>query len=99
VSRDDLLARVRAGSVSVIDVRPPEEFAAGHIPGARSIPIDELEVRLAELPSGREIVAYCRGPFCLYAATAVTVLRRRGYEARRLEDGFPEWRVAEFPVA
>jgi rhodanese-related sulfurtransferase/DNA-binding transcriptional ArsR family regulator len=99
VSRDDLLARVRAGSVTVVDVRPAAEFAAGHIPGALSIPIGELESRLAELPSGRSIVAYCRGPFCLYAAAAVDALQRRGFKAERLEDGFPEWRLAGLPVA
>lgn len=99
VSRDDLLVRLRARSVTVIDVRPPQEYAAGHIPGALSIPVDELEARLAELPRGTSIVAYCRGPFCLYAPTAVTALRRRGFQAQRLEDGFPEWRLAGLPVA
>jgi rhodanese-related sulfurtransferase/DNA-binding transcriptional ArsR family regulator len=99
VSRDDLIARVRAGAVTVIDVRPRDEYAAGHIPDALSIPVDELEARLAELPAGTEIVAYCRGPFCLFAPTAVDLLRRRGIRARRLEDGFPEWRLAGQPVA
>ena len=99
VSRDDLLARVRAGGVTVVDVRPRDEYAAGHIPGALSIPVDELEARLAELPRGTEIVAYCRGPYCIYAPTAVNALRRRGFQAQRLEDGFPEWRLAGLPVA
>jgi rhodanese-related sulfurtransferase/DNA-binding transcriptional ArsR family regulator len=98
VSRDDLIARVRAGAVTVIDVRPTAEYAAGHIPGSLSIPVDELEARLAELPRGTEIVAYCRGPYCIYAPTAVNALRRRGFQAQRLEDGFPEWRLAGLPV-
>jgi rhodanese-related sulfurtransferase/DNA-binding transcriptional ArsR family regulator len=99
VSREDLLARVRGGSVTVIDVRPRDEYLAGHIPEALSIPVDELEARLAELPRTTEVVAYCRGPFCLYAPSAVDALRRRGFQARRLEDGFPEWRLAGLPVA
>jgi ArsR family transcriptional regulator len=78
----------------LIDVRPPEEFAAGHIEGARSIPLAELERRLAELPPDREIVAYCRGPFCAYAHEAVRRLNDAGRTARRLEDGWPEWRLA-----
>jgi rhodanese-related sulfurtransferase/DNA-binding transcriptional ArsR family regulator len=99
VSRDGLLARVRAGSVTVIDVRPLDEYAAGHIPGALSIPVDDLEARLAELLPGTEVVAYCRGPFCLYAPTAVEALRHHGFRARPLEDGFPEWRLAGLPIA
>ena len=100
VSRDDLLARVRAGAVTVIDVRPRDEYAAGHIPGALSIPVDELEARLAELPRGTEIVAYCRGPFpASTRRRQSTALHRRGFRARRLEDGFPEWRLAGLPVA
>jgi rhodanese-related sulfurtransferase len=99
VSRDELLARVRAGAVTVIDVRPRQEYAAGHIPGALSIPVDELKARLAELPRATAIVAYCRGPYCLYAPTAVNALLKRGFQARRLEDGFPEWRLAGLPVA
>jgi rhodanese-related sulfurtransferase len=98
VSREELLARVRAGEVLVVDVRPPEEYRAGHIQGALSIPIGELEHRLAELPRGREVVAYCRGPYCVYADEALALLRARGRKARRLEEGFPEWRAAGLPV-
>jgi rhodanese-related sulfurtransferase len=82
------------GDVVLVDVRPEEEYAAGHIDGARSIPIDELERRLSELPRGREVVAYCRGPFCAYAHEAVRQLQAAGRKARRLEDGWPEWRLA-----
>jgi rhodanese-related sulfurtransferase/DNA-binding HxlR family transcriptional regulator len=94
IGRDELIARLRRGDVVLVDVRPTEEFEAGHIDGARSIPIDELEERLAELPADREVVAYCRGPFCAYAHDAVRRLRAEGREARRLEDGWPEWRLA-----
>jgi rhodanese-related sulfurtransferase len=94
VGRDELIARLRKGDVVLVDVRPAEEYEAGHIEGARSIPIDELEDRLAELPADREIVAYCRGPFCAYAHEAVRRLRAEGREARRLEEGWPEWRLA-----
>src|SRR3954463_7466905 len=92
--RDELIARLRKGDVVLIDVRPGEEFDAGHIEGARSIPLEELEKRLAELPADREIVAYCRGPICAYAHEAVRRLRVEGRAARRLEDGWPEWRLA-----
>ena len=95
IDREELRARLRRGDVVLVDVRPPEEFAAGHIEGARSIPIDELERRLAELPAEREVVAYCRGPFCAYAHEAVRQLRAAGHQARRLEDGWPEWQLAE----
>jgi rhodanese-related sulfurtransferase/predicted transcriptional regulator len=95
VGRDELIARLRQGDVVLIDVRPGEEYAAGHIEGAHSIPIDELEGRLAELPADREVVAYCRGPFCAYAHDAVRQLQAAGRKARRLEDGWPEWRLAE----
>jgi rhodanese-related sulfurtransferase/predicted transcriptional regulator len=95
VGRDELIARLRKGDVVLVDVRPPEEFQAGHIKGARSIPIDELEDRLAELPTDREVVAYCRGPFCAYAHDAVRQLQAAGRRARRLEDGWPEWQLAE----
>ena len=91
IGRDELVARLRRGDVVLIDVRPPEEFAAGHIDGARSIPLDELEHRLSELPEDREVVAYCRGPFCAYAHDAVRTLRSDGRAARRLADGWPEW--------
>jgi rhodanese-related sulfurtransferase/predicted transcriptional regulator len=94
VSRGDLLARLRKGDVVLVDVRPAEEYEAGHIEGARSIPIDELEDRLAELPPDREVVAYCRGPFCAYAHEAVRRLRAAGRPARRLQDGWPEWQLA-----
>jgi rhodanese-related sulfurtransferase len=82
------------GDVVLVDVRPQAEYTAGHIEGARSIPLDELERRLSELPPGREIVAYCRGPFCAYAHEAVRQLHRVGHKARRLEDGWPEWRLS-----
>ena len=94
IGRDELVARLRRGDVVLVDVRPSEEFEAGHIDGARSIPIDELEQRLAELPPDREVVAYCRGPFCAYAHDAVRRLQAAGRPARRLEDGWPEWRLA-----
>lgn len=93
IGRDELLARLRRRDVVVVDVRPAEEFAAGHIEDARSIPIDELERRLGELPENREIVAYCRGPFCAYAHEAVRQLHAAGRSARRLEDGWPEWNL------
>jgi rhodanese-related sulfurtransferase/predicted transcriptional regulator len=95
VGRDELIARLRKGDVVLIDVRPGEEYEAGHIKGARSIPLDELEGRLAELPADREVVAYCRGPFCAYAHDAVRQLQAAGRKARRLEDGWPEWQLAE----
>jgi rhodanese-related sulfurtransferase len=94
IGRDELVKRIARGDVVLVDVRPPEEYAAGHIEGARSVPLDELERRLAELPSDREIVAYCRGPFCAYAHEAVRRLRAEGRSARRLKDGWPEWRLA-----
>jgi rhodanese-related sulfurtransferase len=83
------------GEVVLVDVRPSQEFAAGHIEGARSIPLDELTQRLAELPDDREVVAYCRGPFCAYAHEAVRKLRVAGRQARRLQEGWPEWRLSE----
>ncbi len=94
VPHEELLDRARKGLVTVLDVRPPEEFAAGHLPGAINIPIDELEERLAELPRRKEVVAYCRGPFCLMSYDAVAMLRKKGLKARRLRDGLPEWRSA-----
>jgi rhodanese-related sulfurtransferase len=99
IDRAELLRRLQAGSVEVIDVRPAIEYRQGHIAGARSIPIEELERRLAELPREREIVAYCRGPYCVFADEAVRVLRRHGFRAKRLRDGFPEWRAAGYPIA
>jgi rhodanese-related sulfurtransferase len=98
VSREELVERAKTGSVIILDVRPAEEYRAGHIPGAISIPVDELGKRLAEIPRGREVVAYCRGPYCIMAHTAVDVLHVRSRRARRLIDGFPEWRAAGFPV-
>ena len=94
----ELLARARRGLVTVLDVRPPEEFAAGHVPGAVNIPVHELEKRFRELPKRKEIIAYCRGPFCLMSYEAVQLLRKRGMKARRLQDGMPEWRIAGLPV-
>lgn len=95
IGRDELIARMRSGEAVLVDVRPSEEFQAGHIEGARSIPLEELEDRLAELPSDREVIAYCRGPLCAYAHEAVRLLRSAGRDARRLEDGWPEWRLAQ----
>jgi rhodanese-related sulfurtransferase/predicted transcriptional regulator len=97
IGRDELIERLRRGDVVLVDVRPHEEYAAGHIEGARSIPIDELGKRLAELPADREVVAYCRGPFCAYAHEAVRTLETAGRTARRLEEGWPEWRLAGLP--
>ncbi len=94
----EVLDRARKGLVTVLDVRPPEEFAAGHVAGAVNIPIHELEKRLSELPKRREVVAYCRGPFCLMSFDAVQLLRRKGLKARRLKDGLPEWRLAGLPT-
>jgi rhodanese-related sulfurtransferase len=98
IPRMELLDRARRGLVTVLDVRPPEEFASGHVPGAVNVPLKELEERLKELPREQEIVAYCRGPHCVLAFEAVAKLRVQGFQARRLEDGFPEWREAGLPV-
>ena len=98
VDREELAVRLAAGDVVVVDVRPEPEFAAGHIAGARSIPIARLAASLDELPDGLEIVAYCRGPYCVFADEAVRVLRGHGRRARRLEGGYPEWRRAHLPV-
>lgn len=95
IGHGELLERLREGDVVVVDVRPEEEFAAGHIEGALSIPLSELERRIAELPPEREVVAYCRGPFCAYAHQAVRELNEAGRRARRLEQGWPEWRLAQ----
>lgn len=99
VDREALLARVRAGEVTVLDVRPEEEYLAGHIPGALSVPLEDLEARLADLPPGREVVAYCRGPYCVLAVEAVERLRARGVHAVRLDEGVPQWRARGLPVA
>jgi rhodanese-related sulfurtransferase/DNA-binding transcriptional ArsR family regulator len=98
LARDELIGRVKEGSVTLLDVRPPEEFAAGHLPGALNIPLRELKRRLGELPAGVEIVAYCRGPYCVLAFEAVAMLRADGRTARRMQDGYPEWRLAGLPV-
>ena len=98
ITREELLARTDDGSVLVLDVRPKEEYQAGHIPGAISVPLSQLEKRLADLPQEAEIVAYCRGPYCVLAPQALDVLRRHGFQARRLQDGLPEWRHAGLPV-
>jgi rhodanese-related sulfurtransferase/DNA-binding transcriptional ArsR family regulator len=99
VARGELLDRVEHGRVVILDVRPVEEFAAGHIPGALSVPLEQLDAALARLPKRAEIVAYCRGPYCVLAPQAVERLRAKGYKARRLADGLPEWRLAGLPVA
>jgi rhodanese-related sulfurtransferase/DNA-binding HxlR family transcriptional regulator len=96
IGRDELIARLRKGDVVLVDVRPSEEFDAGHITGARSIPLEELAGRLAELPADREVVAYCRGPLCAYAHDAVRKLHAAGLLARRLEDGWPEWQLPQY---
>ena len=94
----DLLERVRDGLVTVLDVRPPEEFAQGHVAGALNVPLDRLQERLKDLPPDREVVAYCRGPWCVLSFEAVARLREAGFKARRLQDGLPEWRRAGLPV-
>jgi len=99
LGRNELLARAARDEIVVVDVRPTEEFEAGHIPGAISVPAGELDARITELPRDREIVAYCRGPFCVLAPRAVAILRSHGFRARRLEDGLPEWRLSGLPTA
>lgn len=98
VSRTELFERMRDGLVTVLDVRPADEFESGHLPGAVNIPLSELEVRLAELDPSQEVVAYCRGAYCVLSFEAVAQLRARGLMARRLEDGLPEWRAAGLPI-
>ena len=98
VSRAELLKLSRAGAVTVLDVRPEDEFALGHLPGAVNIPLRALAARLSELNPSQEIVAYCRGPSCVLSYEAVAALRARGFKVRRLEDGLPEWRAAGLPV-
>lgn len=98
VPRQELLQRVRDGLVTVLDVRPPEEYAAGHVPGAVNVPLSELEDYLEKLNPEQEIVAYCRGPHCVLAFDAVATLRKKGLQARRLEDGYPEWKTAGLPI-
>ena len=98
VEMADLLKRARSKTVIVLDTRPANEYAAGHIAGALSVPVDALQQRLRQLPKGKEYVAYCRGPYCVYADRAVEILRSHGRRARRLRDGFPDWRAAGLPV-
>lgn len=98
VSRKELSRRLRDGLVTVLDVRPPDEFAAGHLPNAVNIPLRDLTRRVGKLPKKQEVVAYCRGPYCVLAFEAVAMLRNRGFEARRLEDGYPQWEAAGLPV-
>ena len=98
VPAHELLLRAKKGLVTVLDVRPAEEYAAGHLPGAINVPVDKLESYLSRLPKRKEVVAYCRGPYCLMSFDAVEKLRDRGFRARRLENGFPEWRAAGLPV-
>jgi len=98
ISQSELRDRLRSGDVVVLDVRPAPEYAAGHIAGARSLPLADLARRLKDLPMDSEVVAYCRGPYCVYADDAVRLLSRRGYQASRLEDGYPEWSRAGLPT-
>lgn len=98
VDGKELLRRVRRGQLVLLDVRPAEEYQAGHLAGALSIPHDQLRRRLAEVPRGRKVIAYCRGPYCVFAVEAVKLLRERGFEAARIEDGVPEWRARGLPI-
>ncbi|MGH6619919.1 MAG: rhodanese-like domain-containing protein, partial [Alphaproteobacteria bacterium] len=98
ISREDLLGRLHDDNVTVLDVRPEDEFALGHLPGALNIPLEKLEYSLTALPNDQEIVAYCRGPYCILSFEAVSALRSKGYTVRRLEDGFPEWKAAGFEI-
>lgn len=98
ISREDLLERLSAGSVTLLDVRPSEEYALGHLPGALNIPTEELARRLSELPRDQEIVAYCRGPYCVLSTTAASLLRAKGFHVRRLAAGFPDWKAAGLQV-
>lgn len=98
ISRRELLARTKQGLVTVLDVRPVEEYQAGHIPGAINLPLGDLKKRLKDLPKEQEIIAYCRGPYCVLAFEAVAALRKKGFDARRLEEGYPEWKASGLPV-
>lgn len=98
LSRTELIERLRRSKVTLLDVRPEDEFVLGHLPGALNIPLPELEQRLWELPVGHEIVAYCRGPYCILSFEAVAALRARGFKVRRLQDGYPEWKAAGLPI-
>ncbi|MDI9847080.1 metalloregulator ArsR/SmtB family transcription factor [Rhodoblastus sp. 17X3] len=99
VSREEMARRLEDGLVTVLDVRPEDEFAAGHLPQAVNVPLRELARRLREFPKNREVVAYCRGPYCVFAFEAVALLREHGFKVRRLEDGYPEWKAAGLPIA
>lgn len=99
VTRGELLKRMKKDDVQVLDVRPEDEFALGHVAGAINIPLDKLKRRLANLDAGKEIIAYCRGPYCVLSFEAVAMLRSKGFNVRRLEDGLPEWQAAGLPVA
>lgn len=98
VSRDELLGKMKQGLVTILDVRPPDEYQSGHVPGAMNMTLAELEERLGEIPNDQEVVAYCRGAYCVLSFEAVAMLRERGFTVRRLEDGFPEWKHAGLPV-
>jgi rhodanese-related sulfurtransferase/DNA-binding transcriptional ArsR family regulator len=98
VPAQEVLERAKKGLVVVLDVRPPEEFAAGHLPGAVNIPVNQLAKRLKDLPARKEVIAYCRGPYCLMSYDAVSLLRKKGFKARRMEGGLPEWRLAGLPT-
>lgn len=98
VTLKELRRRLRDDDVTLIDVRPAEEYRAGHIPGALSIPVNQLKRRVRELPKSREVVAYCRGPYCMYSVEAVAILRKNGYKARRADEGLPDWRASGLPV-
>lgn len=95
---EELVRKMKEGEVTVLDVRPESEYREGHIAGALNIPVEELEEKLDELPKDREVVAYCRGPFCVFADDAVALLREKGYDAKRLDEGYPEWMLEELPV-
>jgi rhodanese-related sulfurtransferase len=99
VTIKELRRRMREGDVTVIDVRPEEEYQAGHIPGALTIPVAQLKRRLAEIPKSREVVAYCRGPYCVFSVEAVEILRKHGFQARRTNEGLPDWRASGLPIA
>lgn len=98
VSRSELLARMKKGDVQLLDVRPEDEFALGHLPGALNIPLDKLKKRLSALDFDKEVIAYCRGPYCVLSFETVAILRKKGFRVRRLEDGLPEWKAAGLPV-
>jgi rhodanese-related sulfurtransferase len=98
ISAEDLVERMQSDSLVVLDVRPPEEYRAGHIPGARSVPVSEVESALKQIPPDHEVIAYCRGPYCVFSDEAVELLKTHGYKAKRLQGGLPDWRAAGLPV-